>query len=189
MSKYFRYFPQTVHSERVVVDITKRIRFFETVAANPFVFLPYTVKEGQRVDDLAHFYYGSVDYVWLIYLANNIIDPYYDWPMSQRDLENYIIREYADAANTTGRYVLEWSKNTLTSDNILYYENNEGEKISPETYGLASSLDLDFTSSEWSPIRVYDYEFERNEKKRNIQVVDKIYAEQINRDMKQVLDF
>lgn len=188
MPKYFRYFPETKYGDKVLTNITRRVRFTDTIASNPYVFLPYTVKNDEKPEDVSFYYYGSVDYVWLIYLANNIIDPYYDWPMSQANFGNYIIDNYAAEANTTGRAVLEWSQNTQINDNILYYQNEDGERISPETYTLGSTLDPNFAAAEWRAIRVWDYEFERNEDRRNILVVDRQYARQMDKELKEIMD-
>jgi hypothetical protein len=188
MPRYFRYFPETKYKDKILTNITRRVRFDETIATDPYVFLPYTIKNDERPEDVAFFYYGSVDYVWMIYLANNIIDPYYDWPMNQKDFDNHIIEKYADEANTTGRAVLEWSMNTNITENILYYQNDSDERISPETYNLGSTLDPDFSAAEWRAIRVWDYEFERNENRRNILVVDKKYARRMDKELQETMD-
>lgn len=188
MSKYFRYFPEVVYTGKVVRDITKRVRFHDTVGSNPYVFLPYTIKEGEKPEDVSHLYYGSVDYVWLIYLANNIIDPFYDWPMTQDNLEKCIMDKYASNADAVGQAVLDWSRATNTVDNVLHYQNIDGVKISKETYTLGSTLTDNFTAVEWSPVRVYDYEFDRNEDRRNIQIVDRQYKDQMDRELKEVLN-
>jgi len=184
MPKYFRYFPEVKYNGKVLTNITRRVRFTDTIATNPYVFLPYTVKNDEKPEDVAFYYYGSVDYVWLIYLSNNIIDPYYDWPMNQKNFDNYIIDNYATQANTTGRAVLDWSMNTEITDNILYYENSEGDRVSPET----PDLDPNFVAADWRAIRVWDYEFERNEDRRNILVVDKKYARQMDKELKEIMD-
>lgn len=186
MSDYLRYFPNITYQNKVVKDITKRIRFADTVGSNPFVFLPYVVKESETAEELSFHYYDSVDYVWLLYLANDIIDPKYDWPMNQGNLENFIIDKYKEQANATGRSVLAWSQNRFIFDNILYYENSEGLRIN--TYRIEkrfTSGELD--RNEWLPFRAYDYEFERNENKRHIKVVDKIYAEEMSSDVRELL--
>jgi hypothetical protein len=315
MSTYFRYFPETKHTNKVLKDITKRARFLDTVASTPFVFLPYTVKEGERAEELSYYYYGTTDYVWMVYMANNIVDPYQDWPMSQRDLDKYIEEkylyncaecainrttifdfikvktaallyfyfknvkkenilfyedDYADVWNyfetviepdrsylrelnerftalltdnnaepltlstTTDDNlrviqgfsndfsgeifqkipnslreaivrvpskevlkeefdVLAWTKNTTeVIRNILHYENVEDSsiKISPETYTLNvdNSLDSDFNAADWAPIRVYDYEFIRNENNRHIQVVSSNFADQVQREIIGILN-
>lgn len=180
---FFRYFPETVYNQKVVKDITKRVRFYDRIANDPYLFLPYTIKEEETPEEIAHFYYGSVDYTWLVYLSNNIIDPYYDWPMTQVNLDRYIMDNYETEANTTGIAVRDWSQNTLITDNIVYYENEEGDRVSPET----ALYDDTFVVDDWTPIRVYDFEFNRNEERRHIQLIDRSYAEQVRNELKSVM--
>ncbi len=40
---------------------------------------------------------------------------------------------------------------------------------------------------EWTPTRVYDYEYELNENKRNILLVDKQYLPIVEKDLKRLL--
>lgn len=40
---------------------------------------------------------------------------------------------------------------------------------------------------EWKPIRIYDYEKQQNENKRQIQLVDKIYRNQVVEEFKRSL--
>lgn len=94
MPGYFGYFPSVKYEKRVMLDITKRVRFQERFADNPYIFLPYTVEQDDRPEDVAYLYYGTTDYTWMIYLANNIIDPYHDWPKSPNSLDDYIAEKY-----------------------------------------------------------------------------------------------
>lgn len=41
--------------------------------------------------------------------------------------------------------------------------------------------------TEWTPVRVYDYEYEQNENKRNILLVDKQYLPIVEKDLKSLL--
>ena len=41
--------------------------------------------------------------------------------------------------------------------------------------------------AEWIPTRAYDYEFEQNENKRNIILVDKQYLSVVEKDLKRLL--
>lgn len=40
---------------------------------------------------------------------------------------------------------------------------------------------------EWTPTRIYDYEYELNENKRNILLVDKQYLPVVEKDLKRLL--
>ena len=72
-TKYFEHFPVIDYQGRKVKDISRRPAFVRAVANNPYLYYSYTVKESERAEDIALDYYGSVDYIWLVYMANNII--------------------------------------------------------------------------------------------------------------------
>lgn len=121
MTKYFENFPVINYNGRLVRDLTRRNSFIKTLTTNPFVFQPYTVKEGERPEDIAYHYYGSTDYTWLVYLANNIIDPYTQWPLSEENFNRYLIDKYAEKSGRTGYEVVDWLRNETIEENILYY--------------------------------------------------------------------
>lgn len=121
MSQYFSNFPTITYDNIRSKDITKRNSFIDEKLTDPYVFLPYTVKQGERPEDIALLYYGSVDYTWLILLANNIIDPYLEWHLSDDDFDQYIMSKYAEQSGETGYSVVEWTKNQTIDENILYY--------------------------------------------------------------------
>lgn len=120
MTKYFENFPVIEYEGQRVKDITRRSSFSKLVSTNPLLFMPYTVKEGQRPEDIAQFYYGSTDYTWLVYMSNNIIDPYHQWPMSEADFNNYLIEKYTEESGRIGEDVVDWTRED-NPDNIIYY--------------------------------------------------------------------
>jgi len=119
--KYFENFPTIEYNGRRVKDITRRSAFLTAVQNNPYVYYPYTVKSNERAEDVARFYYGSVDYVWLIYLANNIMDPYHEWPMNENTFNDYLVDKYAEQSQQTGEDVLDWIRDPARDENIIYY--------------------------------------------------------------------
>lgn len=121
MTKYFENFPIIEYQGRKVRDITRRNTFIKGLSNNPYVFLPYTVKEGERAEDIAQFYYGSIDYVWLVYLSNNIIDPYHQWPMSEKTFNDYLVEKYAERSGLIGEDVIDWISDESNDENVLYY--------------------------------------------------------------------
>lgn len=119
--KYFENFPEVIYDGKRVKDITRRNRFVRGLQNNPLLYMPYTVEDGERAEDIANFYYGSVDYVWLVYMANNIIDPYHEWPLNTQEFNDMLIEKYAEASGVTGQDVLDWTRSDDTEDNIVYY--------------------------------------------------------------------
>ena len=120
-NNYFEQFPLIKYGNVSVKDLSKRARFIEVARNNPYVFLPYTIKDNEKPEDIAYYYYGSTDYTWLVYMANNIIDPYTDWPLSEENFNNYLIQKYAAKSRKTGYEVVDWTQNQTITDNILYY--------------------------------------------------------------------
>ena len=108
--KYFENFPIIEYDGKKVRDITRRNTLMRNLQTNPLVFLPYTVKEGEKPEDIANFYYGSTDYTWLVYLSNNIVDPYHQWPKSELELQDYIIDKYSDESGRSGQDVIDWAQ-------------------------------------------------------------------------------
>jgi hypothetical protein len=120
--EYFNKIPEITYNNVLVRDVSRRVAFLKNSIQNPYVFLPYTVEEGDRAEDVAFHYYGDPNYSWLVYLANDIIDPYNEWPMDEHTFHQYIIEKYKDrAGGRTGYDVLAWSQDTSRTDNIAYF--------------------------------------------------------------------
>lgn len=119
--KYFENFPVIEYQGRKVRDISRRASFARALANNPTLYYTYTVKEDERAEDIALEYYGSVDYVWIVYMANNIIDPYYEWPMDTQTFNDYMVDKYQAESGRIGEDVLDWTKDLTIDENILYY--------------------------------------------------------------------
>ena len=184
MPKYFQYFPTTVFDNTRLIDITRRVDLKNSILSNPYVFLPYTIKQGDRPQDIAFFYYGDVKYVWLVYVSIAAIDPYFDWPLSSSDFDNYIIKKYAADASANGNAVIEWAQNTQIDDNIVHYKHvNDDTIITKDTYDLSTSI----TQGDWRAVRIYDYELEKNEDKRIVNLLDARYASQAEEDLKRLI--
>jgi hypothetical protein len=121
MAKYFENFPMIEYEGQMVKDITRRVNFTNEVSLNPLLYLPYTVKEGERAEDVAQFYYGSTDYTWLVYFSNNIQDPYHEWTKSEAEFNDYLVSKYTEQSGLIGEYVVDWTRDETNDDNVLYY--------------------------------------------------------------------
>ena len=119
--KYFENFTVIEYEGRRIRDISRRSNFVRAVSNNPYLYYPYTVTEGERAEDIANFYYGSVDYVWLVYMANNIIDPYHEWPMDPQTFNDYLVEKYQAESGEIGEDVIDWTRDPNNDDNIIFY--------------------------------------------------------------------
>lgn len=265
MSRYFRHFPLISYNNRTVVDITRRAKVVDSLLSDPYAFLPYTINEGDRPEDVAYYYYEDQNLVWLVYLANNIVDPYSQWPLSNEDLENSVQKKYAKdpsvfantainvatnaitvnshgyfttdpvifsagpltaspLVNLTTYYVIRVDQNTIKlattaanalsgtainltttgagshsiqrnltvflnstqiTTNVAYVENAEDPNVTVtyDTYVYGG-----LTPAEWNVIRVYESELRKNEDKRSIYLINASYADQVERDLRKVIN-
>jgi len=141
MAGYFNYFPSFLYSNAAVTNIIAKVKFEESVVKNLALYYPYTVQDNERPDQIANFYYGSPTYDWVIYLSNNIIDPYHDWPKSEDVFHDYIIKKYGSIANS--------------QQQIAYYRVNyefDDSVLSPAAYAALSKGQKQY----WSPVLNYN---------------------------------
>lgn len=132
MSKYFTYFPKVEYLGRTVSDITRRVKIVEDLENDPYAFLPYTITDNDRPEDIAYYYYGDANKVWMVYLANQIIDPYSQWPLSSENFEKSMIAKYErpvitfanTSVNTAISTINVTSHGLHTSDPIVYTTSN-----------------------------------------------------------------
>ena len=79
---------------RIVTDIFKRIAIKKNLQDVSTIFTKYTVKDEDTAEIIAHKLYGSASLHWLVFLPNEIINPFFDWPLSERKLVRFIEKKY-----------------------------------------------------------------------------------------------
>ena len=145
MSKYFQHFPYILYNDEVVTDITRRSSVLKKLEGNPYLFLPYTIKEGDTIETIADDYYGDPGLSWLIVMANNIIDPIADFFKDYQTFNEFVIQKYSkDAEKSLDRAlkkyeILEWTQDTSRTDNIIYYLINAVKELSTKVTALEAA--------------------------------------------------
>ena len=97
---YFDKFPLTVYdmkgngAYKLLPNIIKRVKLKAGIAAGRFIFDNYDVSNNEKPEDIAFKYYGDAEYHWVILLTNNITDRYYQWPLTQPQLDAFLTDKY-----------------------------------------------------------------------------------------------
>jgi len=86
-------------SEQVVVDIFKRIILSKEFQENSSFFETYEVLHGETPEELSYRFYGTQSLYWLILMTNNIIDPRFEWPLSEENLLKVVEDKYGGENN------------------------------------------------------------------------------------------
>ena len=112
MARYFDRFPIVDYDGSVAKNILARVDFTEKTKRDIYSTFQFTLEEGfERPDLLSYNYYGSSKFDWMIYLTNNIVDPYYDYYKSADDFKSYVETKYGSNSNArsiTLFYRLNW---------------------------------------------------------------------------------
>ena len=95
---YFSDFPQIEYQGKIARNLISRPKIKETLLNNPTAIYDYTVSNDLRPDQVAHLYYGDSELLWLIFLANNMTDPYYSWPLTQSQFKEHLVAKYGSLA-------------------------------------------------------------------------------------------
>lgn len=92
--QYFRKFPFITYRGIPCVNIMKRVDFNANVQKYLNNFYTYDMKDGQTIQSIAHDYYKDVDLDWLIYLTNDIVDPYHQVTFNNSTFNDFIKKKY-----------------------------------------------------------------------------------------------
>jgi len=152
MQRYFEKFPIITYNGYSVRNIMSRVKPLDKVVNEPNVYYNYQLENSPRADNIAYDVYQDPYTSWLIYLVNNVIDPYYDWNLGQYEFQQFILKKYGDYANAQGR-VAYWSNNwynnpqTITID--AYNLLEEGKKYFEPVYGGKEILEYKRKEVDW----------------------------------------
>lgn len=97
---YFDKFPKIQYtfddgkSYSICTDILIRAGFLDSAIKNEVFYEEVDVPDGDTPEILADKLYGNSLYHWIILLANDIVDPILEWPMSQHQLTEYVSQKY-----------------------------------------------------------------------------------------------
>jgi hypothetical protein len=112
MARYFDRFPIVDYDGDIAKNILARVDFTEKTKRDIYSTFQFTLEEGfERPDLLSYNYYGSSKFDWMIYLTNNIVDPYYDYYRPAEDFKSYMLSKYGSNSNArsiTLFYRLNW---------------------------------------------------------------------------------
>lgn len=115
---YFSYFPTIRYNDQIVTNVMAKVRFDQALAKSLARFYPYTIKEGERADQIANWYYGDPYYDWVIYLSNSTVDPYFEWPLTQSQFRDFVIGKFGSEANAQLQTAF-YRNNYYADDTIL----------------------------------------------------------------------
>lgn len=180
---YFENFPLVNYQGKITRNIIARARFIQGVINNCYAFYPFVISDAMTWEQIAHAYYGDPDLDWIAFFSNNVFDPYYEFPMNQETFDSYIAKKYGDfenAVETIHHYVYNSRVENYIDPNLSY---TDGFEMSPTTYSFMTAEQ----KSSWKPVSVYEWENDKNEAKRTIQLLDSRLVDQVIKEIKEIM--
>jgi hypothetical protein len=83
-------------TQQTIPDILRRAVLSEELKKNNSYFEQYDIKDGETPEIVADYWYGNSNLHWIILIANDIIDPRFDWPMSYNNLVEFVKGKYGE---------------------------------------------------------------------------------------------
>lgn len=169
---YFANFPKITYKNKKARNILLRAAIRDTVKQNVSVYLPLTLEDGERTDMISQDLYNNAGYDWLVKFANDIIDPYFDWLLDDYKFSQFIDKKYGSIENALSQ--------------ILYYKNVDQPDITitVDTYNLMTIDEKPF----YVMVTAYDYEVEKNEARRIVDIISPEYANIISNELEKKLN-
>lgn len=115
--RYFDKFPVITYANTEAIDITRRVAVMDKIASEPYVFYPYEITDNERADQFSARYYDDQYKSWIVYVVNKIVDPYYEWYLNEKEMQEFLIKKYGsyyDAQTKIMYYINNW----VGQDNI-----------------------------------------------------------------------
>ena len=163
---YFNKFPIISYDAtgdknfKQIRDITTRIKFKNAIQKNTALFAKYDIKDGETPEEISFREYGDPTLHWVILVFNDILDPRYDWPLSQRDLNKFVKDKYTDPDGEHHREIAQSSGVT----SILI-------RVESDVMGA-------------SAVTNYEYEEDINSKKAQIRLLKKDFVGQVIKEFR-----
>jgi len=186
MPHFFNNFPKVEYDVKknnkpiLLTNIFLRYKINEVLTNKAAVYYDYSVQDSDTLEIIAAKYYDDPSLDWVLMLINNIIDPYYDFPLGENDLNNFITKKYGSISSAQGT-VHHYEKITRAASIF------QGEAIPEQVLQIDETTYNTLNEDERRSISNYDYEFNLNEDKRNIKILDKKYIPRLLSDVRAVL--
>jgi hypothetical protein len=186
MSSAFLEYPKITYNSQLGTNLLVKVSLLKKYLTSYDRFYDYVVKDGERPDMIAYQVYEDSSLDWIIYLVNNIVDPYSGWVLERKNFLAYLQDKYNTLPEKLTSVIIPSSiayyyYEGLTSDTPEYIASFD-YNMSPETYER-----LGYPSG-WVPKSIYDYENEINESKRNIKLLRPVFLNEFTQQFKDVIN-
>jgi len=193
--KYFRYFPNLQYALSAnkagiptninIKDYFHLLKIRDDIFREETMYSPYTIKNGERPEQISKSVYGDEQFYWIILQVNNIVNYYEEWPLSENELTEFVYEKYGGAlgAAEIHHWQTQETYDQAEPPNLVL----PGQLQVPQTYTYSYPAEpgsnVTLTTRPYS-VTNYDYERDLNEKKSQIDILDPQYVYDYDREVR-----
>ena len=145
---------------REAVNILNSIIVKFRQVENVTLYFYHMIEDGEKPEDVADRYYNDSELNWVVLLVNSVVNPFYDWPLTQQELSALAADRY-DNPNGIHHFIdLDTGKREDEVAHSIYQGLLDNDEAIPANIGLITNL---------------EYEFERNNERREIKILNRIH--------------
>jgi hypothetical protein len=196
---YFDQFPNILvpsyHNDRTssndfvtAKNIFKRGKIRDDFFENATAFSQYSIQGDDRPDNVAQDLYDDAELDWVVLLSNNIISVRDEWPMNGNEFNVYLNDKYTPERLASIKHYE--TKEIRDSDNVIILES--GQIVDSDFVFNYSEFGTNYSlsgSNVLSSVSHYNFEVEKNDKKRSIFTLRTEYLQIIMDDMKEIMTY
>jgi hypothetical protein len=170
---------------RVFTNLLNRVSIISELLKNPLIYYEYTMQEGDTPEIIAAKYYGDSYRYWIVLFANELLDPQWNWPLSNRVFEEYVTAKYPNIQTTVEIHHREKiltqydsGTNTETVNRVKISEFDYNQLVESNYYKSLPTGDVSVKITK-REVTYYEYEMELNDAKKTINLLNNRYVDQI----------
>ena len=167
---YFKRFPKTQFLNQQITNLTIGLKLHKLIKDDVNSLMNYEVQQGEQPDHVAYNYYEDPKLTWLVLLPNNIIDPYFQWPLSVYDFDQWIKKKYGTIA-------------TAQATTIHCEHKTKNITVSADSLTVSNGV----SSSDYDAIDAYTYWDRINDNRRFIKLIHKVNLKDTLEQFKQLV--
>jgi hypothetical protein len=196
--QYFDTLPKLLRTDSagqsvLMTNLLARSSIIPSLLDNAALYYKYDIQEGDTPESIAYKYYGESYRYWIVLFANQILDPQWNWPMNNVVFAGYLQDKYPsiDVYGTIHHYEkittqFDFGTNTTSVETVQISQDAYNTLIpSTNTYTLPTGKVS--VSISKNAVSFYDYELKLNESKRNINILNNNYVNEIEKQLKSLM--
>ncbi len=165
-----------------VKNLFRRVKLRDDLQNVFTLFNKYIVKDGARPDTVAEELYSASDLDWVVLITAGIVNVREQWPLSDKDLYNFALNKYGLANLNAVKYYVTTEVKDSNKRLVL-----PAGKVVDSSFTIPDPSNGLATLNPVTAVSNYEYEVDKNNKKRELYILKPEYLGLFLTDMRKIM--